>query len=312
MPDGVRSELWSGRPHPLVSVVVPCRGGQDRVERLAAMFAEQHDPPPFEVILVDDGNEPPLQVGVQSSGEAITVVRVPHGGVSTARNAGIAAARGELITFLDSDDSVTVDWLHRMTAPFADDTVGLVCCGAMITQPGLPPVRRTPKPLGPLYSDTTGLFLAGTFCVRRQILREVGGYVDGLRFGENAEIGIRITRQLASSGQRVHRDDETLLLYERAATRTHRHLDIAQSSEWVLRLHRDQFNRDRRALADYLNVAGFNYRRAGELGYAQRAYLRSLFVRPGPKSLMRCVQLGLLRVLAGLRAGVGRLQGARR
>ena len=61
--------------------------------------------PPLEVIVVDDGSSDQTRETLHSRyGDRIRYLHQPNGGVSSARNTGIRAARGDWIAFLDSDD----------------------------------------------------------------------------------------------------------------------------------------------------------------------------------------------------------------
>src|ERR1700741_4506685 len=88
---------------PTVSVVIPTynralliRQAIDSV--LRQTFSD------FEIIVADDGSTDDTEAVVRSYGDRIRYLRVPHGGISHPRNAGMAAARGRYFTFLDSDD----------------------------------------------------------------------------------------------------------------------------------------------------------------------------------------------------------------
>ena len=62
----------------------------------------------FEIIVVDDGStDRTLDIVQGEYGNKVTIIRQKHGGAQAARNAGIRAAKGEYIAFLDSDD----EWL---------------------------------------------------------------------------------------------------------------------------------------------------------------------------------------------------------
>jgi glycosyltransferase involved in cell wall biosynthesis len=58
----------------------------------------------FELVVVDDGSTDDTPTMLASYGDAIRVVRKENGGVASARNAGIEAAKGDLLAFLDDDD----------------------------------------------------------------------------------------------------------------------------------------------------------------------------------------------------------------
>lgn len=88
----------------LVSVIIPTRNRADMVrEAVDSVLAQKGAP--FELIVVDDGSEDHSFRLLTSYGDAVRILRRESpGGVSAARNAGIMAARGEWIAFLDSDD----------------------------------------------------------------------------------------------------------------------------------------------------------------------------------------------------------------
>ena len=58
----------------------------------------------LELVLVDDGCERPVANLLDVGDPRLRHVRVPHGGLYRARNAGLAAARGEYVRFVDADD----------------------------------------------------------------------------------------------------------------------------------------------------------------------------------------------------------------
>ena len=94
-----------------LSIVIPVF----RVERTLSHCIESVLAQPcgdMEVILVDDGSPdrcPQMCDQWAASDQRIRVIHKKNGGLSDARNAGIAAAQGEYITFVDSDDFVAPD-----------------------------------------------------------------------------------------------------------------------------------------------------------------------------------------------------------
>lgn len=85
----------------------------------------------LEVIVVDDGSTDDTPRILAGYGDRIRSIRQDNQGVSAARNTGIAAARGEYLAFLDSDDVWKPRKLERDIARFgADPELGLVHCGA--------------------------------------------------------------------------------------------------------------------------------------------------------------------------------------
>ena len=102
-----------------VSVVIPTHDrGRVVVEAIESALAQTH--PPLEVIVVDDGSTDDTAERVGRLRDArVRYLRRPHAGVSAARNAGIAAATGDLVAFLDSDDLWKPDKVEAEIAALA-------------------------------------------------------------------------------------------------------------------------------------------------------------------------------------------------
>lgn len=115
---------------PLVSVVIPSavRRLDDLQDCLESL--EQLDHPSFEIVLVDNRPTQPaddlLRRLVADHGR-VRLVHEPRPGVSAARNAGVAVARGELIAFTDDDVRVEPSWLRALCEPMVvNSQVGAV------------------------------------------------------------------------------------------------------------------------------------------------------------------------------------------
>lgn len=84
----------------------------------------------LEIILVDDGS--PDNCGkicdeYAKKDNRIKVIHKENGGLSSARNAGLDIARGEYISFIDSDDYVSKDFIKNMSIQMAN--ADLIICG---------------------------------------------------------------------------------------------------------------------------------------------------------------------------------------
>lgn len=89
------------------SVIVPTRNRPGPLcECLAALGCQHFPKDQFEVIVVDDGSDPPVEVPA-----GVRLLRRPHAGPAAARNAGAAAARGCWLAFTDDDCLPAADWL---------------------------------------------------------------------------------------------------------------------------------------------------------------------------------------------------------
>lgn len=96
---------------PLISVIVPVYKVEKYLDRCVKSVLRQTFQD-FEIILVDDGSPDACGAMCDAWAERDTRIRVVHkenGGMSSARNAGLALAKGEYISFIDSDDWVEPD-----------------------------------------------------------------------------------------------------------------------------------------------------------------------------------------------------------
>ena len=90
----------------LISVVMPAYNRCDRIAAaIRSVLAQSHRN--FELLVVDDGStDGTAEIAAAfTSDPRVRVIRGSHGGVSAARNLGLKAARGEIVAYLDSDNS---------------------------------------------------------------------------------------------------------------------------------------------------------------------------------------------------------------
>ena len=92
--------------NPLISVIVPIYNVEKYLARCVDSIVNQTYKN-LEIILVDDGSPdrcPQMCDDYAEKDSRIKVVHKKNGGLSDARNAGMAVATGEYISFIDSDD----------------------------------------------------------------------------------------------------------------------------------------------------------------------------------------------------------------
>jgi cellulose synthase/poly-beta-1,6-N-acetylglucosamine synthase-like glycosyltransferase len=158
----------AGAPH--VSVIIPVK---DRRELLAlaldGLAAQTYDD--FEVVVVDDGSTDgsgELAAARTIAGRPVRVVPGGGRGAVRAREAGVAAARGDVLAFTDSDCVPSPRWLELAVAAIdagADGANGR-------TAPARPP-RPFERTMG---SGTEGLYPTCNVLYRRAALDAAGGF----------------------------------------------------------------------------------------------------------------------------------------
>jgi glycosyltransferase involved in cell wall biosynthesis len=109
-----------------VSVVIPVYNGEAFIRgAIETVRAQNYEP--LEIIIVDDGSTDKTGSIVNSVAEHVRYVYQEHRGASSARNRGVALARGNLLAFLDADDLWPPDKLAGQIACFtAQPTLEIV------------------------------------------------------------------------------------------------------------------------------------------------------------------------------------------
>jgi GT2 family glycosyltransferase len=108
--------------HPFVSVVVPTWNRAAMLEHALGSLTSQNYPSDrYEIIVVDDGStdatsEIANRFASSSTAPRIEWVQTPHRGLNAARNAGIAAAAGDPICFVDDDVEAPDAWLASVVS----------------------------------------------------------------------------------------------------------------------------------------------------------------------------------------------------
>ena len=99
-----------------ISIIVPVYNVENYLERCVESILKQTYTN-FELLLINDGSTDQsgdLCDQLASKNENIKVFHLENAGVSNARNVGIQNSTGEWITFVDSDDFITPDYLETL------------------------------------------------------------------------------------------------------------------------------------------------------------------------------------------------------
>ncbi|MBK6831556.1 MAG: glycosyltransferase family 2 protein [Flavobacteriales bacterium] len=95
--------------------MIPCYNVQAHGVAVRSVFAQTHAD--LDIVAVDDGSTDGtraiLQRLVTESSGRLRVISQANAGACAARNAGVAATRGEWIQFLDADDELLPDKIER-------------------------------------------------------------------------------------------------------------------------------------------------------------------------------------------------------
>ena len=190
---------------PRISVVIPTFQRREQVLAALASLSVQRFDQPWDVVVVVDGSTDGTAAAVRAAPLPVPVhvVEQPNGGLSRARNAGAAAATGELVLYLDDDMEAHPDLLcehdraHRLGAdvvmgriPMHPDTPDTLTADLTTMY-----VDGLHGQLGDQITDVRwNQLVGGQMSVARQVVLDSGGF-DPDCFGvEDWELGYRLAR----------------------------------------------------------------------------------------------------------------------
>jgi glycosyltransferase involved in cell wall biosynthesis len=177
-----------------LSVVIATKDRAAFLARALDSLGLQREAPAFEVIVVDNGSSDGTRAVVleRRDGGAldITYVSVPKPNRGAARNAGIAAARGAIVVFVDDDVWLPEGFLAAHAAAHA----GIFPVAASGPILNVPSYDARPKPSWTNYSGA--FFCTCNVSVPRASLEAVGGFDERFElYGwEDTELGLRLRR----------------------------------------------------------------------------------------------------------------------
>lgn len=157
----------------------------------------------YELIIVDDGSTDESYAIAKESLEGTNadyeLIIQDNAGVSTARNNGVAASKGDYICFLDADDWWAPTFLDKMNS-FIDDYPGAGIYGTnyFYVKNGRKRVCVTTAETGyinycKVYAEKLQMPLwTGAVCVPKSVFEEFGGFRPHLKLGEDFDLWIKI------------------------------------------------------------------------------------------------------------------------
>jgi len=190
---------------PLVSVIVPIFNGSRYVGNLFSTLAHQIFTD-FEVIIVDDGSSDDTLQQIQKEIEAfkhlnVRLIPSPHQGLAATRNIGIRSSVGNYLTFLDCDDSwrdnklkSQVEFIAKSECVAVFSKVNLLSIDGLISLSQYNNQRITDSPLDLITRKFIVYGGGSNIMCKREIFNEVGFFDEALKFAEDFDMWLRISK----------------------------------------------------------------------------------------------------------------------
>jgi glycosyltransferase involved in cell wall biosynthesis len=273
----------------MISVVIPTHNRERLlIEALESVRAQ--DVRPIEIVVVDDGSTDGTVAAVNrwrlehpDAELALTLLAQENRGGNAARNAGVRAATGDIVAFLDSDDTWRPDKLRKQRDRLAADTaLGAVYCGLVEVDAGGADVGEAPTrdyPEGRLFPEILVRDMTAPtscFMLNKTVFDVVGYFDESLEARQDWDMWIRVAQAFPigavperlvqfrrHEGERTTSDPAREIRAYRSMRKKYRELLVAQSvslrsraaSAYHRRLGRVYFHRGLsrpRALGHYL------------------------------------------------------------
>jgi len=316
-----------------LSVVIPTRNRPASLaETVSCLSRQELSRSAFEIVVVDDGSVPPVVLSQNEPGTRLTVIRRSSGERSGARNAGSAAARGEIIVFVDDDITVRSDFLERhlnahqrwpgglvvgsVVLPKEETTTPFVRFRQMLERNGIPEHE------GP--TEIPNLCTAANMSIARDDFQAIGGFDSDIVSGEDQDFALRHRRRggtiaFLPEAVATHRDTAlTIRTYCRRVEWGSRHLIpfCRRYPEWIDNVRREAVNG---ALSWGAEPVSASLRKLAKSALYARPFRDGLFlaawalehIAPNSKALDR-IYRGLIGIhmFRGYRNGVGAYEGS--
>jgi glycosyltransferase involved in cell wall biosynthesis len=160
-----------------ISVIVPAFNEEKRIRACLESIRAQRTGRSYELIVSDSNS---MDMTVDIAGEyADKVVVCRERGTARARNEGARLAKGDILTFIDSDTLILPGYLDTIHDAFKDERLLAASCAFKFT-------KRSPKLLAAEYV-TNGYYILRSFfraatlpgfnvCIRREAFERLGGF----------------------------------------------------------------------------------------------------------------------------------------
>ena len=169
------------------SVIIATRDRAERLDAALASLALQGNPPPFEIVVVDNGSTDATRSVAEKHGVQYEFEPVPNR--ARARNRGVAAASGSHLLFVDDDVIVPAGFLAVHARAQNDSIFATAVSGPIVNV-----AHESDRPSPSAANFSAAFFCTCNVSIRASTLAAVGGFDDrfDLYGWEDTELGVRL------------------------------------------------------------------------------------------------------------------------
>jgi glycosyltransferase involved in cell wall biosynthesis len=286
-----------------VSVVIPAYNAAWCVAHAVDSVLAQHFRD-YELIVVNDGSSDNTAEVLSAYDDKLRVVDKPNGGLSSARNAGIGAARGRYVAFLDADDRWLPGKLDKQVALMTARPELVFCStAALLEDPDGMPLGEWRCGSNSM-SALKGIFSANAYVagsgsavlVQMDALEKVGGFDERLRSLEDIDMWMR----LSAIGDYACIEEPMAIVLKRPGSMSgdldvmrHAAITVMRRNRKLLP-HQERGSYWRHAYAGMLSDYAKWAWRSGRRGQALRDVFTALMIAPLSRGrLMLCLLLSM-------------------
>lgn len=185
-----------------VGVIVPVRGSYPFLSE-ALLSVLSQEPPPGDVVVVDDASPKPVRLSEELAGACRVVRREERGGPAGARQSGLEALDADLVALLDADDAWEPGKLAAQLGAIERHPEAALCFGraSVVGADGVPTGERWEEPAAGLHEPAALMPLVyernqiptSSVLVRREAVESVGGFASTVPYGvEDWDLWLRL------------------------------------------------------------------------------------------------------------------------
>jgi len=235
-----------------VTVVIPCfRQAHFLGEAIESVLAQTH--PRIELIVVDDGSPDDVE-RVAGRYPGVRCLRQPNGGLAAARNAGLAAASGEFVLFLDADDRLLPEAVATGLRELGASPETEMAAGTwrLIGEEGEPVPAAAPEVPAQAYPallESCFISTPAAVIYRRRLFQQIGGFDPSVSASADYDVYLKTAARFPV---RLH--GEVVAEYRRHGANMTRDPELIMSAEIAVLERQAPAVRDQPALREALEA----------------------------------------------------------